>query len=202
MNKISKCFWHENLILQNLLTWKDIFQWIIPESTTCRSYARRVKVRVDIITSQPRDVTRRGLTKKKKRSESQPLWARYITRITQILIAEVRTEMGQARRLATVAECALVICIAIAGVHAQNGTVHPMSSIMAPDLNLETSFVMSAPEQCGAHRLRRNGMLYSHQELYDGRQNGMSDAEMNKTGLQFYPDDINCTFTICVGIGK
>ena len=108
--------------------------------------------------------------------------------------------MAQTHRLASFAACTLLVCIAMTGVHA-NAT-HPSTSILAPDLNLETAFVMSAPAQCGANRLRRNGMVYSHQELYDGRQNGMSDEEMNKTGLQFYPDDINCTFTICVGIGK
>ena len=116
-----------------------------------------------------------------------------------------RIEMGLIRRVALNAVCALLACVTYTETHAQthNDPFHAADLNIAPDLNLDVTYVMSSPNQCGAFRLRRNGMIYSHQQLYEARRNlGMSLQEMNTTARFNYPDDINCTFSVCVGTGK
>ena len=115
-------------------------------------------------------------------------------------------EMGHSHRVAFAATVwALFACMANAGAppNVLRGPFHPPNVNIAPDLNLAIDYVMSSPNQCGETRLRRNGMIYSHKELYEGLQKeGLSLLELNKTSRYYYPDDINCTFTVCVGTGE
>ncbi|KAI0216217.1 hypothetical protein LSAT2_031739 [Lamellibrachia satsuma] len=114
-------------------------------------------------------------------------------------------EMGQSHLVAFAAAVwALFACMANAGAppNVLRGPFNPPNVNIAPDLNLAIDYVMSSPNQCGVTRLRRNGMIYSHKELYEGLQKeGLSLLELNKTSRYYYPDDINCTFTVCVGTG-